>query len=41
MDLDQLAKDEEEEEKLQRSRDALKKREAEERLLKGRPGKGN
>jgi len=41
VDLDQLAKEEEEEEKLERSREALKKREADERLLKGRPGKGH
>lgn len=41
VDLDQLAKEEEEQEKLDKTMAEIKRREAEERLLKGRPGKGH
>ena len=41
VDLDQLAKDEEEEAKMVQARENLKVREKQEFLLKGRPGKGH
>lgn len=41
VDLDQMALDEEEDEKMEKSRVEVKKREISEKLLKGRPGKGH